>query len=42
MEDCASPGLYEKDDWGDVSVSEAKREGEGDEDVDKVDSQALT
>ena len=42
MEDCAKPGLCEKDDRGDVSVSEARCRGERDADVDPVESQALT
>ena len=42
MEDCAKPGLCEKDDRGDVSESEAVCEGEKDVDVDPVESQALT
>ena len=42
MEDCAKPGLCEKDDRGDASVSEARCVGERDADVDPVESQALT
>ena len=42
MEGCAKPGLCEKADRGDVSVSEARCVGERDEDVDAVESQALT
>ena len=42
MEDCAKPGLCEKDDRGDVSESEAICGGERDADVDPVESQALT
>ena len=42
MEDCAKPGLCEKDDRRDVSVSGARCVGDRDADVDPVESQALT